>query len=64
MKTIYLLRHGKARIDADGVQDHDRPLDKRGKEDAANIGEFITQQRWKIDQIACSSAVRTRETCD
>ena len=64
MKTIYLLRHGKAELGAVAMSDHERPLAERGKDNAAATGRFLLEQQWPVDRIACSSSKRTRETLE
>jgi phosphohistidine phosphatase len=39
MKTLLILRHAKSRPKDPNLSDHDRPLDKLGKDDALRIGE-------------------------
>ena len=60
---IYLLRHAKSSWE-DYVNDHSRPLDKRGKKDAAVLADFIRKNSILFKMTLCSSAIRTRETLD
>ena len=63
MKLI-LLRHAKSSW-ADPLQsDHERPLNARGVTSAAAIGDWLRAKGHLPTQILCSSAARTRETCD
>lgn len=62
MKTLYVLRHAKAEMGGDGVQDIDRELTQRGQNDARALGDLIVKEGWQIDRILCSTAVRTRQT--
>ena len=64
MKTILLLRHGKSDWDADYGQDHDRPLNKRGRKAAKTMGRFLAASGVIPDQILTSTAVRARTTLD
>lgn len=62
MKKLYLLRHAKSDWNDFTLDDHDRPLNERGKRDAAQIGQYIEKKNLRFDIIYCSTAVRTRET--
>lgn len=44
------------------LADHDRPLNKRGKQDAPRIGRFLYQQDLIPDLIVSSTAKRARKT--
>lgn len=61
MHKLYLLRHAKSSR-KDDVADHERHLNKRGREAARLVGEHLVGAVGKIDLVLCSSAVRTRET--
>jgi phosphohistidine phosphatase len=63
LKTLYILRHGKAAPeDRDG--DAARPLAKRGRKAAAAMGEYLATLRPPPRLVLCSTALRTRETFD
>jgi phosphohistidine phosphatase len=62
MKKVILLRHAKSRWDDPATDDHDRPLNKRGKAAAPLIGRWLGERRHLPDTVLCSSAVRTVET--
>ena len=64
MKTILLLRHGKSDWDADYGQDHERPLNARGRKAAETMGRFLAASGTLPDQIVTSTAVRARTTLD
>ncbi|HEX3954429.1 MAG TPA: histidine phosphatase family protein [Stellaceae bacterium] len=61
MHQLHLLRHAKSNWD-DSVDDHERPLNRRGRETARLIGEILPAGVGSIDLVLCSSALRTRET--
>ena len=61
MHQLHLLRHAKSSWD-DDADDHERPLNKRGRESARLIGEGLPKAIGELDLVLCSSAVRTRET--
>ena len=63
MKTLHLLRHAKSSTKED-VEDHERPLSRRGREAARRSASTFRRQLGAIDLVLCSSALRTRETLD
>lgn len=62
MKELFLLRHAKAKVIQNGIEDKDRELKKRGKLDARNIGKWLKAQHLIPDAILSSPATRTIET--
>jgi len=42
--------------------DYDRPLNQRGRQNSAAMGQFITAQKLWPDMVLVSTAQRTRET--
>ena len=62
MLTLLLLRHAKSSWDDPKLEDHERPLAKRGVKDAPKVGAYIAEYELKPDYILCSDAVRTRAT--
>ena len=58
MKTLLVLRHAKSSWKEEAKDDHDRPLNKRGKADAPLMGELLRTQDIVPDQIICSTARR------
>lgn len=64
MKTLILLRHAKSSWVNPDLGDIDRPLNKRGKRGAKALGKWLRKSPWQPDRVLCSSARRTRETCD
>jgi len=63
MRRLLLLRHAKSDRPP-GVPDHDRPLNRRGRDDAPIIGTYLAHNALIPDRVLCSTAERTRETCD
>ena len=62
MKTLLLLRHAKSAWDDPGLDDHQRPLSKRGERSAKAMAEHIARKAPRPDLILCSTATRTRQT--
>lgn len=62
MKTVILLRHAKSSWSDPDLDDHDRPLNKRGKAVAPAIAEWLGRSGYRPDRVLCSSARRTRQT--
>jgi phosphohistidine phosphatase len=63
MHRLVLLRHAKAAREVGGG-DRERPLTKRGREDAARAGRYIVEQNLVPNLAVISDARRTRETLD
>ena len=62
MKTIYLIRHAKSSWDDHTLEDHERPLNERGRKDANNMAKFLHQKGIHPEITLCSTAKRTKET--
>jgi phosphohistidine phosphatase len=62
MKTLHLLRHAKSSWKDPALDDHERPLSKRGRETAKIIGAYLRREKIRPDLVVCSSAVRARQT--
>jgi phosphohistidine phosphatase len=63
MSMLHLLRHAKSSAKED-VDDHQRPLSRRGRKTARRVGKNLSAKLGGIDLVLCSSARRTRETLD
>ncbi len=63
MHMLHLLRHAKSSW-KDGVEDHHRPLNRRGREAAQRVARHLPTLAGGVDLVLCSSAARTRETLD
>jgi len=64
MKTVLILRHAKSSWKHAGLDDHDRPLNKRGQRDAPRMGRLIAGADLVPELICSSSAVRARTTAE
>ena len=62
MKTLYLLRHAKSSRSDEQLDDHDRPLNKRGRRAAEAIADHLARSRATFDLVLSSTALRTQET--
>lgn len=61
MRTLLILRHGKAAPD-EGGSDAARPLTARGKREAELIGQLLRSDDLAPDRILASNARRARDT--
>jgi phosphohistidine phosphatase len=61
-KRLWLLRHAKSDWDKAGLVDHKRPLNKRGRRSAADVGETVRREGIAPDVVLVSIAVRAQET--
>jgi len=62
MKKLYLVRHAKSSWENSALRDKERPLNKRGKNDAPLMGKILSENSIKPDQIISSEAVRAKKT--
>jgi len=62
MKTVYLIRHAKSSWDNVDCDDYQRPLNRRGKKNAQEMGERLSVAGIKPDFIVSSPAKRARAT--
>jgi phosphohistidine phosphatase len=62
MKTLLLMRHAKSSWSDAGLADHDRPLNKRGRQAAPEMGNLLRAEGLTPDLILCSTARRARQT--
>src|SRR6476620_10872466 len=62
MRRLMLRRHAKTETDAPSGKDQDRRLDKRGRNDAAEIGDWIGRHPPFPDLVLVSPAIRAHQT--
>jgi phosphohistidine phosphatase len=62
MKTVLLLRHAKSSWDQPARNDRERPLNKRGKRQAPEMGKLIYAENLTPDLILSSPAKRACKT--
>ncbi|PWB81507.1 MAG: phosphohistidine phosphatase [Methylocystaceae bacterium] len=63
MRRLILLRHAKADAHSAGG-DRQRPLTKRGEEDAKNVGRYLAKEGLLPDIAVASDARRAKRTLD
>ncbi|MGY8768866.1 MAG: SixA phosphatase family protein [Pirellulales bacterium] len=61
LKRLILMRHAKSSW-KDGLSDHERTLNKRGRKNAPLIANSLIQLGWQPELVLSSDANRTRET--
>ncbi len=59
---LHLLRHAKTDQNSSTGKDFDRKLLKKGKDQSAEMGKYLREQKFNPSKIICSTATRTRET--
>jgi phosphohistidine phosphatase len=64
MKSLYLLRHAKSSWKEPELNDHDRPLSKRGRHAAKLMAAYLGRSKIAPDLVICSTAKRARQTLD
>jgi phosphohistidine phosphatase len=64
MKYLILLRHGKSDWESGDLEDHDRPLAKRGHKSAWAMGHFLARTGQLPGSAVTSSAARARSTLE
>ena len=64
MKALLVLRHAKSSWNDPARDDHERPLNKRGRRDGARMGELVREHGLIPDIVISSDAVRARLTAE
>lgn len=64
MKNLLIIRHAKSSWDNPDLDDKERPLSKRGYEDAPLMANVLKGYNINIDKIFCSSALRAKTTIE
>lgn len=62
MKTLYIVRHAKSSWEYQGIDDIDRPLKRRGINDAYLISKVLKKQIARPDKFISSCANRALHT--
>lgn len=64
MKTLLLIRHAKSSWSSIGMNDHDRPLNERGKSDSKRMRSELSGSLQQCNAIYASTAKRARKTIE
>ena len=62
MKQLTLIRHAKSDWEYPDLDDHDRPLNKRGLEAAPRVGNYLRKKGVRPDILLSSTATRAITT--
>ncbi len=62
--NLVLTRHAKSSWDSLHLTDHDRPLNRRGREDAKIVAKYLATYEYTYKTILCSTSKRTSETLE
>ncbi len=62
MKELIIVRHAKSSWRDSGLDDRERPLNKRGERDAPEMGARLARRKDRPDLIVSSPAVRALAT--
>ncbi len=63
-RRLILMRHAKSSWGDPAQDDHQRPLNGRGRRSAEVLGDWLRHENIQPDQMLVSSAQRTQETCE
>ena len=63
-RTLHLLRHAKSSWDDVSLDDHDRPLSKRGRRSAEAVAAHFSKEPVAVEWVLGSTALRVRETVE
>jgi phosphohistidine phosphatase len=64
MRYLTLIRHAKSSWKDASLTDIDRPLNKRGRRDAPQMGERLARGGFEADVVICSPAARALATAE
>lgn len=62
--TLVLVRHAKSDWGDPFLDDHDRPLNDRGRRDAPRMARRLAETGFRPDALLSSTAVRARATAE
>ncbi|MDX9992591.1 MAG: histidine phosphatase family protein [Anaerolineales bacterium] len=62
MKTLFVLRHAKSSWKEASLEDHDRPLNQRGRDEAPQIAAYLLQRGLCPAFVVVSTARRALQT--
>ena len=64
MTILAIMRHAKSDWGESGLADFDRPLNRRGRKAAAQVGRELKRRGVRFDRVLASPALRVRETLE
>lgn len=64
LRSLTLIRHAKSSWDHPGLQDFDRPLNRRGLQNAPMMGRRLAAANYRADMIISSPAKRAITTAE
>ena len=64
VRRLIVMRHAKSSWKDPNLEDHERPLNKRGRGDAPMVADAIFDRGWIPDLILVSSSKRTLQTLE
>ena len=64
VRRLIVMRHAKSSWKDPNLDDHERPLNKRGRGDAPMVADAIFDRGWIPDLILVSSSKRTLQTLE
>ncbi len=64
MPWLTLVRHAKSSWEQEGLDDHERPLNRRGLRTAPRMGEYLRGFEPPVDLFWSSTARRAQETAE
>jgi phosphohistidine phosphatase SixA len=62
LRRLIVMRHAKSSWKSEALDDHARPLNKRGRREAPLVGGRLQEMGWTPEVVLCSDALRARET--
>ena len=64
VRRLIVMRHAKSSWKDPNLDDHERPLNKRGRRDAPMVADAIFERGWIPELIFVSSSKRTLQTLE
>ena len=64
VRRLVIMRHAKSSWKNQNLDDHERPLNNRGRRDAPIVADAIFERGWIPDLILVSSSKRTLQTLE
>ena len=64
VRRLIVMRHAKSSWKDPNLDDHERPLNKRGRRDAPTVADAIFERGWIPELVLVSSSKRTLQTLE